>query len=186
MKTIKCTLSTKDLNRAISELKAYKNEIATKCARFVEQLTEHGIQIARDNSGGEYGAFITFTKAVNPSQYGATAILLATSGTITVQWMSYGKVKSADVSPLLMTEFGSGFMASDASGKGNADIATTLGMGQGTFPGQTHAFDAGGWHWQDLDGEWHSSTGIEPSMPVFSALISMEMEIISIARGVFG
>lgn len=186
MKTIRCTLSTKDLNRAIGELKAYKNELATKCATFVDRLTEHGILIARENSDGEYGSYITFTKTVNPMQYGATAILLATSGTITVQWMAYGKVKSADVSPLLMTEFGSGFNASDASGKGNADIATALGMGQGTFPGQTHARDIGGWFWQDLDGEWHSSEGIEPSMPVFSALISMEMEIVSIARGVFG
>jgi hypothetical protein len=84
-----------------------------------------------------------------------------------------------------MAEFGSGWEASDASGQPNAEAARRLGMGQGSFPGQTHAFDKDGWWYKDLDGEWHNTTGITPSMPMWNALIAMENDIVNVARQVY-
>ena len=178
-------LSTKDIARAKQEIKAYRDGLVEKCRIFVERLADHGISVAQLYTG-EYGNLITFSKEIEATRNGATGIMLATSGTITRQWMTQGRIKSADIIPLLMVEFGSGWKASDASGKPNAGTAKALGYGQGTFPGQTHAFDPGGWYWQDLDGEWHSSEGEEPEMPVFHASMAMEMELFDIAQEVFG
>ena len=180
------SLSTDGIKQAQKELRAYKNDLQYKCELFVSTLIENGIVVARSSATqNQFGQYITFEKKLSASKYGASGILCASSGTIEVQWMSYGKLKSADVSPLLMAEFGSGFNASDSSGKPNIGYALDLGMGQGTFPNQTHAFDAGGWWYQDLDGNWHNTTGVSPSMPVFNALLDMETKILTTAREVF-
>lgn len=145
-----------------------------------------GISVASVNTG-EFGDLIGFMKEVNPEKYGATAVLIARSSPYPVQWMNQDGIQEVDINPILMAEFGSGFLASDAgAGAENAEIALKLGMGQGTFPGQTHAFQDGGWKWMDLDGEWHESIGIAPSMPVWKAYIEIKSDIEAVAKAVFG
>lgn len=178
-------LSTKGIKEAIKAIKEYKEQVVEKCAILCDKLADKGILVGTANTG-EYGDLITFSKTVDPTKYGAIAIMFATSGTIKRQWLSHGDVKEADVSPLLMAEFGSGWKASDSASLPNVATATALGMGQGTFPGQTHAFDKPGWSWMDLDGKWHSSSGEEPTMPMFRAAMSMEADLIDTAREVFG
>lgn len=178
-------LSTKDIARVKREIREYQKSLVAKCSLFVEKLAERGITVAVANSG-EYSGLITFSTEVESGPKGATGLMLATSGTIKRRWLSNGQIREADVSPLLMAEFGSGWKASDASAKPNALKAIELGMGQGTFPNQTHAFDEGGWYWQDLDGEWQHSEGEEPTMPMFKAALAMEQSIFDVAKEVFG
>ena len=59
-------------------------------------------------------------------------------------------------------------------------------MGTGTFPGQTHAEDPEGWWYQTLDGVWHHSKGIAPTMPMAKAQAEIYDQIASVAREVFG
>lgn len=186
MTEISFKLSTKDISRAIRELKDYKKSLQVKCNTFAARLADVGILFAENNSG-EYGHYITFGKKVDDTRYGAVALMYGTSGTITRQWLlSDGSIAQADISPILMAEFGSGHFASDAANLPNAKIANELGMGQGTFPGQTHAFDPEGWYWMDLSGEWHTSMGEHATMPMFKAAMEMETQIFQIAREVFG
>lgn len=140
--------------------------------------------VAQEHTG-EYKEYISFSKSIDNEKFGAVAVFYAHSGTIKRKWLTKDGEKEADISPLLMAEFGSGHMASDAAGLPNAEIAKSLGMGQGTFPDQTHAFEPE-WYWMDLDEQWHSSSGETPTMPMFNAAIAIENEVFAIAKEVFG
>ena len=192
-------LSTQDIARAKRELKAYRQGLIDKCRTFVETLAEKGIAVAVNNSG-EYGDLITFEKSVDQTKTGATAILLAASGTVTQTWLVPDgtgglRERSADISPLLLAEYGSGWKSSTATGMPNVDKALELGMTQGSFwekgtyspdkPDRNHAFDKP-WYWFGTDYEWHSSVGEEATMPMFRAVLAMEMDIIETAMEVFG
>ena len=69
------------------------------------------------------------------------------------------------------------------------------GVGQGTFPGQTHAFDKQGWFWEDNNEEGaigerkgyylHHSYGESPSLPMHHACVEMIADVHRIAREVF-
>lgn len=44
---IKFSLDSKDIDRAIRELKQFKKEFLEKCNRLVEALTDYGVEVAR-------------------------------------------------------------------------------------------------------------------------------------------
>lgn len=176
---IKMSLSQSSIQNAIHEIKTYKRELIQKTQIFVQRLAESGINIASDNVGG-YGKYIMFYTELTPQVNGCKAVMVATNtGLIKSEWRTEDGVKSADVSPILMAEFGSGLRA-------NNPKAAELGMGTGTFPGQTHAEDPSGWWYMDLDGEWHHSYGVTPSMPMYKATMEMQRNIGKIAKEVFG
>ena len=178
------SLGANSAREAIKQLEDYKKSLSSKCEIFVNELAEHGISVAVDNSG-KWKNYLIFTKDVSATAKGVKGYMAGEVGQYPISmWMRYDKVVSTEVNPLLMAEFGSGAKASDASGKPNAQNASKVGAGRGTFPNQTHA-DENSWSWMDLTGEWHSSSGEEPSMPMFNAYLSMKDEILKIARQVF-
>ena len=191
-------LSTKDIARAKREIREYQKSLVAKCSLFVEKLAERGIAVAVANSG-EYAGLITFSTEVESGPRGATGLMLATSGTLRRTWLvPDGKgglrERSADISPLLMAEYGSGWKSSEAMGKPNVDKAVELGMVQGIYwpegpytpdrSERNHAFDYPRWYWLGTDYEWHSSE--EPTMPMFKAALAMEQSIFDVAKEVFG
>ena len=185
-KTIKGTLSVKSIHEMQKELKAYKEQLISKCETFTKRLSEIGIETAKMRLSGSTGteeremaSHITFSTEVNPSKNGVKTLMVASSGSITRTWVTGDGTKSVDVSPLLMVEFGSGLRA-------NNDHGGQYGMGQGTFPGQTHASDPDGWYWKTNDDEWHHSFGISPAMPMYHAYKAMVDKIYDVAKEVFG
>ena len=44
---IKFSLNTKDIDRAIAELKQFKKEFLEKCDRLIEALTDYGVEVAQ-------------------------------------------------------------------------------------------------------------------------------------------
>lgn len=186
-KVFKATLSTKSIRQLQDELRAYRDSLPLKCEEFVKRLSDEGIDVAKtrlatqkaDSNGVNYADYITFTVETKPSKTGCTAVMVATNtGIVQSEWRTSEGIKTADVSPLLMCEFGSGRRAENP--------LNVPGVGQGTFPGQTHAFQKEGWFWKDLNGEWHHSLGVTPSAPMYSASIAMREKIIKVAREVFG
>ena len=160
---------------------AYKKGLAEKCKTFVEELAKVGIETAQQNTG-QFGKFITFKTEVEPEKYGCKAVMVASNtGLIKSVWRvnSAGDTREADVSPILMAEFGSGL-------KANNPRAEEFGMGTGTFPDQTHAEDPDGWWYQTLDEVWHHSYGVTPTMPMTRASAEMFDKIQSVANQVFG
>ena len=178
-KILKSDLSIDGLEKLKNKLLDYKRSLNVKCQLLIERLSQEGINVALNNVGG-FGKYITFsTNITHVDNDGCRGVMLATNtGIITSQWQTKNGEKSADVSPLLMVEFGSGLRAENPN--------NIPGVGTGTFPGQTHASDPGGWWYKDLEGVWHHSYGISPKMPMYKASIDMHTKIIKIAREVFG
>ena len=170
-------LDTEEINNLIEDLNAYADMLTTKCLMFVQALADVGIKTAKANVG-QYQNLIVFSKEVDETETGAKAIIIATDGQKIIRsWQYHGGIKTAEVSPLLMAEFGSGWHA-----KVLDDVA---GVGQGTFPDQKHAFDPRGWWWVDENGEKHHSTGEAPTYPMHSASVAMVFEIQRIAEEIF-
>lgn len=183
-KHIVCTISkSESIDKAIKFFEDYLNTIEEKNKEFINRLMDVGIATAENNTG-EYAGYITFSKELNPTEDGCEGILIATNGKRLVrQWKYKGGIKSVEVNPLLMAEFGSGWLAHVMSTQDYR--SNELGVGQGTFPGQTHAFDKNGWFWETPDGEKHHSYGEKPTYPMYSAVTAMLFEVNRIAKEVF-
>lgn len=187
MKRINVSISKKgSIERAIKELEAYKKNIHTKTEKFVECLMEVGIKTAESHEGA-YAGMIAFQKKLSPSINGCDGMLIATDGIRLIkEWYvsksdaeDHKNVKSYEVSPLLLAEFGSGWLANV--------LGNVPGVGQGTMPNSMgHATDPDGWYWYDEQGIKHHSIGEAPSYPLHHASMAMIAEVDNIAREVFG
>ena len=170
-------LSVSGFDKLIDELEKYINDLPKKATQLTSELAEYGIDVCIENANNGYAKYVTFSKETDIQ--GCKSILVATeTGVITAEWLRNGEVVSADVSPLLMLEFGYG---------NEADNPFAFeGGGQGTFPNQTHAFDPNGWWFQDTDGVWHHFYGTVPQQPMYEAFCEMQNMIGKIAKRVFG
>ena len=182
-KRISFGLSIKEVERAKKELLQYKKDLEDKCQEFVRRLYEVGVSVARENISEGYKPYIIFGMDTSEAGTGVKAIMYVTNtGLIRSEWRTDNTasgIASADVSPILMAEFGSGLPAEN-----NPD-GRRFGMGTGTFPGQTHAEDPEGWWYMDLNYEWHHSFGITPTMPMAHAAGAMLDSVATIAKEVF-
>jgi hypothetical protein len=177
---INARLNTNDINAVIEQIERFKDNLQHKLADLVIELANIGITVAMANTFVEYdeqyinmGDLLEFSKETIMTDDEVTCTLSVTGQVYTKEW----KGGSAQVNPLLMAEFGSGFLA-----KVLDDVP---GVGQGTFPGQKHAFDAKGWWWETPDGVKHHSYGEAPTFPMHSASMAMLFEADRIAKEVF-
>lgn len=181
-KVIKVKLSYEGLGELKKFLEEYRDSLNDKCATLVKRLAQEGISVAEQNVGS-FGKYLIFSvETEDPQADGCKAYAIAgESGKIISQWKTKEGTQSAEVSPLLLAEWGSGVRARPAE-----TLENGMKVGQGTFPGQKHAFDKEGWYWQDLSDQWHHSDGVSPSMPMYHAYAGMKTKIREIAREVFG
>ncbi len=165
------------IDKAIKALEEYKQELTARMEKFVEKLLDVGIEAGKANSG-QYAGMILFEKKVVAGDEDIEGMLIATDGNkIVREWRYKGGIRRAVVSPMLMAEFGSGWLSKV--------LDNVEGVGQGTFPHQKHAYDPIGWFWETPDGEKHHSYGEAPVYPVHSAVLAMTFEINRIAKEVF-
>lgn len=171
---INIKLDTRSVKMAIRNIKRYQEQLDEKCTLFVQKLADQGITTAKLNAG-EYGHYITFSKVITNSRHETVGRLIA----VGTPMERIRKGQTIFVDPLLLAEFGSGW---ESKVLDNVD-----GVGQGTFPGQTHAFDPQGWWYIDATtGEKLHSYGEAPTYPMHSASIAMIFAINDVAREVFG
>jgi hypothetical protein len=175
---IRLSLTTEgSLRKAVRELEEYKASLQGKIERLIERLLDVGCETGIANSG-DYAGMIVFSKEIIAGSDNVEGLLIATDGTkIIREWKYRGGLRHATVSPLLMAEFGSGWLSKV--------LDNVEGVGQGTFPDQEHAFDPQGWWWETPDGEKHHSYGEAPTYPVHSAMFAMMFEVDRIAKEVF-
>jgi hypothetical protein len=186
MKRIYVSLTTRgSIDKAIKELENYKITLLAKIEIFLNRLAEKGIETAMSTSG-EWGKFIIFRQEVNTVGDDVECLVIATDGQkVLKEWYPSKKdaqngtnERSYFVSPLLMAEFGSGWLA---------DVMYNIaGVGQGTMPNSYgHAADPDGWYWYDKSGTKHHSVGEPPKYPMHNAMVRMMNEIESTAKEVF-
>lgn len=175
-KKISMTLSRSSINDAINELKAYKKELIDKNELFVQRLLQVGVETSQVKlAESPLGRHVTISTDISSDRMGCKGILLA-KGTVK-QNPGY-----APFSILLAIEFGAGIHYNPTPNP----KADELGLGVGTFPGQTHALDSGGWMYWDEDlQEWRHSYGVKATMPLYNADIEMIQNIMKIANEVF-
>ncbi len=174
---LKITLDSNSIKAAIDELNKYRNSLAAKNELFMNRLLDEGISVAYRHVG-KYTGYIEFTKDVDNMGTKCIGVLTGknTKPYISV-WRYRGDFKKVEVNALAMAEFGSGWLANV--------MWNVPGVGQGTFPGQTHATDPQGWYWVDAQNVKHHSIGETPQYPMYSAEMDMLAQIDKIAREVF-
>lgn len=175
---LQASLSQRSMNQLIGDLKQYESSLQDKTGRLVSRLLTEGIRVAEFRVGA-MGKYILFQKDVEDRTDKIVGLLIGENrNVIESVWKTKEGLKKAKVSPILMAEFGSGWLA-------EVLFDDAVGVGQGTFPGQTHAFDEKGWNWMDTEGHWHHSKGFKPTHPMYIAEMRMLSEIYEIAREVF-
>lgn len=175
-RTIKIDLSQKSIQNAISQIRKYQSDLEKKNELFVRRLAELGYQSAVSAiNDSPIGRVVTVQTDIKSEQTGCKAILIATGKTVT---SSDGR----EFNLLLAIEFGAGIRYNHTANPKAKDF----GMGVGTFPGQTHAYDEKGWYYLGEDNEWHHSYGIKATMPMYWASVDILNNIRRIAKEVFG
>lgn len=181
-RTLNIGLSPSQFDDVIKELKDYRDRILPmRIEEFTQRLTDRGIEIAKSYTGfvddmGNASSLIEFRKDVSLIPYGCQSILVMEDRMpMSVSWLTYGdKVKTEQISPTLMYEFGSGKHAIDGH--------------RGTFPrsdGKPSKGNKDVWSYKSLDGSWHSFSGITPTQPMYHAVNDLYSEIVKIAKEVF-
>jgi hypothetical protein len=170
--------SLKSIKALRENLTAYRDGLNGKCKELVTELARKGIEVAETQiKQSPLGSTITLKTTITEEESGCKAILIAT-----------GEIHQAegyeDFNTLLAVEFGAGihFNQNEKNPK-----AEEFGLGVGTFPGQVHAFDPGGWYyWDDENQKWQHSYGVKATMPMYSASQAIIETIRETARTVFG
>lgn len=180
-KTISFGLSVKEVRAAIKEVKAYQNDLNRKCELLCEKLCAEGIQIAQAHIGSSgFGKYIHLGSEITPEKAGCKAIIIMEDTTkIKSEWQTKEGVQSAEISPMLMLEFGSGQKAVAPQ----SFVSSHLTVGTGTFG--EHGNESG-WYYMDLEGNWHYSSGVSPKMPMYYAGKELREKVVAIAKEVFG
>lgn len=172
---------------AIKQLERLKTQrIPELCRQVLDKLADVGIECGKAHAIqiedlGVIKDAILFRKTFQKTQDGYQGLVIVEDAyLITQTWQVYGQDRSADVSALLMAEFGSGQFA-------NTDhmniYVTPVHAGRGTFPNQKYANEPF-WTWTDSQGR-HRFEGIHPTMPVYNAYLEMEKQIEQIGKEVF-
>ena len=178
---IKFELTKASIQNAINEIKKYQESLQGKMEIFINRLLDEGIKMAYSQVNSEYNGMIAFEKDGAGFSISSDADVTAISRALVGRdlKMKQGKRQGETVlySPLYGSEFGSGWLAYVLD-----DIG---GVGQGTFPGQIHATDIGGWWYKDENGESVHTYGEAPTHPMHNAMLEMIMQVDSIAREVF-
>ena len=175
-KVFKSDLSVSGLNDLKRQLLQYNDSLPIKCEKLVSMLLQSGVAISQAKiSESPLGKYVTVTTNISVDNMGCKGILLAK-----------GAVKEqegyAPFSILLAIEFGAGVHFNPTPNP----LSAEMGYGVGTFPGQVHAMEPGGWYfWSEEKQQWIHSYGVKATMPMYNARKEIIENVVEIARDVF-
>ena len=184
---IKAKLTSSDLKRAADEVTAYANNLPNRVMTVLQRLADKGIS-AGETTIGNFGQYVTFSKRTE----GLGVVIVAQeTGVIVSEWLRHGERVEAEVSPLLMSEFGAGRHAIIWEGQnGNTNTlpdGKQIGRGSFKYPDQirTHAFQ-NTWWYMDVNQQWHQASGVTPTRPLYHAVMEIITQVDATAKEVFG
>lgn len=160
-RVIKARLNTRDLNRAIKEVRKFKQEVIGKTKSLVETLTDRGVEVARVQlvqMGAEY------TGQLSSSMVGyfspATGVGIIRAGA----WYA------------VFVEFGTGVV-----GAGSPHPDPT------GWQYDTNGHGDDGWvYFNENDQKWHWTKGMASRPFMYNTARTLEKECLQIAKEVFG
>lgn len=169
-------LSVKGIEAIKRQLLQYNESLTIKCEKLVSRLLQSGIEVSQSKiSESPLGKYVTVTTNISADKMGCKGILFAK-----------GAVKESEgYAPffvLLAIEFGSGIHYNPTPNP----LSEKMGYGVGTFPGQIHAMNPGGWYfWSEEKQQWIHSYGVKATMPMYSADMEIIQSVLKIAKDVF-
>lgn len=172
-KKITITLSQKSIQDAISQIKAYQNDLTYKCQLLAEKLAEKGVEIARLQLADLDAIF--------------TAELISS-----VHAECKGSIKGggiwavvAGTDHAMFVEFGTGIVGKRSPYPGKLQEGVDWQYASGKTIRQL-ADGRYGWFYKDDDGQWWFTEGM-PSRP-FMYYTAQELEkiVVETAKEVFG
>ncbi len=160
-KKIRVELNTRSINRAIKEVRNYKQEIIEKTKSLVAVLTDRGVEVARvqlSSMGAEYTGHLSSSMVGYFSPSTGVGIIRAGA------WYA------------VFVEFGTGVV-----GSGSPHPAP-----QGwQYDANGHGED--GWvYFNEYDQKWHWTNGMESRPFMYNTARTLEQECGRIAKEVFG
>ena len=181
--TITKRLTSQGLHELAQELERYAQDtLVDKLRIFRSRLADKGIRVAMSANNGTFAPYIVFSKEDREND---SLIIAKETTLLSADWFGHEDVL---ISPLLMTEFGSGNYAvywENVDGSTTKTLDDGTSIGRGSFPGQKHAFDRQ-WFYRDTDKNLHVSSGLMPTRPMHHAIIELIMQVEATAREVFG
>ena len=176
-KVFKADLSVNGIEALKSQLLQYKDSLSIKCEKLVSRLLQSGVAVSQTKiSESPLGKYVTVTTNISAYKMGCKGVLLAK-----------GAVKEQDgyapFSILLAIEFGAGVHFNPTQNP----LSAEMGYGVGTFPGQVHAMEPGGWYfWSEEKQQWIHSYGVKATMPMYSADMDIIKNVTKVSKEVFG
>lgn len=160
MRKITLDLSTRDINRAIRDLKRYKRELNKKVSLLIKTLTDYGVDVAKAQIR-ELGAWYT-----GELESSITGYFSPTVGA--------GVIKAG--SPYaVFVEFGTGIVGQTSPHPDPKDWQYDINK---------HGED--GWiYFNERDGRWHWTKGVESRPFMYNTARELERECMRIAKEVF-
>ncbi len=164
MRKITLDLSTRDINRAIRELRQYKRDIKRKVDLLVQTLTDLGVDIAKAQIQ-EMGAWYTGELESSISGYFSPTV-------------GVGVVKAG--SPYaIYVEFGTGLVGESAP----HPLASSLWAYN--IPSEHKDETGGWWYYNDRDNRLHYTHGFQSRPFMYNTARELEKECVRVAREVF-
>jgi hypothetical protein len=164
VRKITLDLSTRDINRAIRDLKRYKRELNKKVSLLIKTLTDYGVDVAKAQIR-ELGAWYT-----GELESSITGYFSPTVGA--------GVIKAG--SPYaVFVEFGTGVVG-ERSPHPQANTLWTYNT-----PSEHKDETGGWWYYNDRDNRLHYTHGIESRPFMYNTARELEMECMRIAKEVF-
>ncbi len=160
MRKITLDLSTRDINRAIRDLKRYKRELNKKVSLLIKTLTDYGVDVAKAQIR-ELGAWYTGELESSITGYFSPTV-------------GVGVIKAG--SPYaVFVEFGTGIVGQTSPHPDPKDWQYDINK---------HGED--GWiYFNERDGRWHWTKGVESRPFMYNTARELEMECMRIAKEVF-
>ena len=122
----KVSLGTEEVQKLIEDVERYRDSLQSKCVLFLQMLADEGITVAMRRGGPDdedWGNTLVFSKAISRTPTGASGTMDGHAPITIIQWQTATGIRSEELSPILMAEFGSGQYASDARNRANRSYA---------------------------------------------------------------
>ena len=185
--TISGSLSVGGIESIINQLNEYAKSLEEKNAEFIRLLLEVGIRVAEErvqNGSHHMPDYISFEKEIETDGGCTLGYLVGQGDTLLSNWIDSTGIEHIDeVFPLAMMEFGSAVFALEPQ--------ETFGGqgGQGTFSVSGNENKAS-WYVTKIDEAGNEvrtyATAIEPTRPMYNAMLEMREQLISCAQQAFG
>lgn len=182
--TLKVSLSTASVQRAIKEVKDYKKSLEAKNKLFVDKLLDIGIEVAKENAvdiPGTFGThhmgeYVSFSKELSNSKGKSKGLILGMGAEI------YSAVNEGrSINSLMALEFGTAALALEPQ------AMFGVSGGRGTNSRSGHENDLVWWAYTVENGKRirKKLTAIEPTRPMYHAATEMLLQIQRVAQEVF-